>query len=200
MTKKLSIPKISSKERRDNCVALDQTSVLASAMHFAVPLVWIGFSAALGVLASCTPCEPVGCDIVEDPVASPSISTGIAGAAVGLGRATNGCLECPLGHGSLEVWSTSLPISIDQQAMDTIDAGPADISIDFDGRYEHTLDPGNYLVCDVRNKAVCAALHVEEGNVFTVHVHSQAGPIRLAVFAPSGDKVEEGLFELDRVE
>jgi hypothetical protein len=60
-----------------------------------------------------------------------------------------------------------------------VNGSPPDATVHADGRYEQSLDPGTYLVC---NRPDCASIQVESGHVASLHVKTLFGPTQFIVF------------------
>jgi len=144
-------------------------------------------SALVSVLASCTPCDRDGCDAVAQPVGSVSIAAGIAGAAASESDVvTNGCNECTLSQGTMQIWAVGSAVTTTDEARAVVEGDAPTLEIDIDQRYEQALDAGEYLVC-LSNAEVCAGVTV--GNaVVTVHARYVYGPPSIIVFEPGSDE------------
>ena len=158
------------------------------------------------LVAACSDddCDQHGCAVTSQPSRGTSISQGFAGAASHASDAViNGCAECPLGRGILEVWTADAPVATKTEAVALIVGGPATRTITFEGMYEQAFDSGHYLVCaDACNfpspfGGMCAPITVETGAVTTVHVRYAFGPTRLVVFDSGSSVARTDLFDLE---
>lgn len=161
-------------------------------------------SVALVLIALCAcsddNCAREGCDAIAEPVASTSISTGIAGVvATETDLVENGCQECWFASGSFEVWSAPSPITTQEEATALIAAGPSSARIAADPRYELALEPGDYLVCHRSSVGgVCAAVSLAAGQISTIHLKLIFGPPQMRVFdSKSNTPREGGIFSVE---
>jgi hypothetical protein len=155
---------------------------------FAAPLVFL--------LASCVPCEQSGCETIDHPVDDVSIAAGIAGAASSESDVVaNGCQECPLSEGTMQVWAVATAVNTMDEAQAVVDGGEPTLEIDIDERYEQMLDAGEYLVC-ISGGETCAGITVANA-VVTVHARYVYGPASLIVFEPgSNEPRTDRIFDL----
>jgi hypothetical protein len=156
-------------------------------MHYFFVSSLLASSAIVALLASCVPCDHSGCKAVDDPVGEVSIVAGIAGAASSESDVVaNGCQECSLSQGTMQVWAVATAVTTADQARAVVDGGEPMLEIDIDERYEQMLDPGEYLVC-IGSGEACAGITVD-GAVVTVHARYVYGPPSLIVFEPGSDE------------
>jgi hypothetical protein len=143
--------------------------------------------AAVSLLASCVPCDHDGCKAVEHPAEDVSIAVGIAGVASSESDVVaNGCQECPLSEGTMQVWAVPNAVTTADEASAVVMGGEPTLEIDIDERYEQMLDAGEYLVC-ISSGETCAGITI--GNaVVTVHARYVFGPASLIVFEPGSDE------------
>jgi hypothetical protein len=139
------------------------------------------------LLASCVPCDRDGCDAVEQPADNVSIAVGIAGVASSESDVVaNGCQECPLSQGTMQIWASASAVTTADQARALVDGGAPTLEIEIDERYEQMLDAGEYLVC-ISGGEVCAGITISNA-VITVHARYLYGPPSLIVFEPGSDE------------
>lgn len=163
--------------------------------HFFIPSLLVS-STILSLLASCTPCDQSGCDAVDDPVGDVSIAAGIAGAASSESDVvTNGCQECTLSQGTMQIWAVGSAVTTTDEARAVVEGDAPTLELDIDERYEQALDAGEYLVC-ISNGEICAGVTVSNA-VVTVHARYVFGPPSLIVFEPgSNEPRTERIFDL----
>jgi hypothetical protein len=78
----------------------------------------------VSLLASCVPCDRDGCDALEHPAEDVSISAGIAGVATSESDVVaNGCQECPLSEGTMQVWAVAAAVTTADEAQAVVDGG-----------------------------------------------------------------------------
>jgi hypothetical protein len=131
-------------------------------------------------------CERSGCDTVGTPAADSGKSE-IAGAVATEGDAVeNGCSKCPFATWSLALWAVSGPVSDVVSAKAIIQAGPATVTFDADGRYRQALDPGSYLLCSdpASYSCVCVSVDVVAGHATPVNLKLNTGLSYFIVFDP----------------
>jgi hypothetical protein len=144
-------------------------------------------SSTVFLLASCVACDQDGCDAVEHPVGDVSITAGIAGVAASESDlVANGCQECPLSEGTMQVWAVATAVTTAEQAQAVVDGGEPTLEININERYEQMLDAGEYLVC-ISGGETCAGITVGSA-VVTVHARYVFGPASLIVFEPGSNE------------
>ena len=160
---------------------------------------------ALSSISSCTGlerCDRDGCQAVDQPARS-HLVYGMAGSVATMSDIVeNGCQECRLATGKLQIWASSTRITSaeEAQALRLQSASAQEIAID--EHFEEALPPGEYLVCiDDGSPCACAGITVPSAGVVTVHLRFVFGPAALIVFEPGATKPrEDRLFTLVRPE
>ncbi|HEX7598842.1 MAG TPA: hypothetical protein VF518_11550 [Polyangia bacterium] len=132
-------------------------------------------------------CERGGCDAAAKPATDKGQSE-IAGAVASEGDVVeNGCSECPFAKWPLSIWATSEPVNDVGRAKAIIQAGPAMVTLQADGRYRQALDAGSYLLCAVIGGGygtVCVGISVVAGHATPVNLQLNTGLSRFTVFDP----------------
>jgi hypothetical protein len=157
---------------------------------------WSAAALALG-LACEQACDRAGCDALEHPLGDVGIMVGIAGVVASESDlVANGCQECPLSQGTIELWTSATAVTTADEAQALVDAGAPTQTVEVDERYEQTLDPGEYLVCVSNLDRVCAGVTIADA-VVTVHASFPYGMPDLVVFEPGeAEPRTERIFEL----
>jgi hypothetical protein len=140
-------------------------------------------------------CDRQNCDSFSRP-ASTNIGQGIAGVvSVQSEQVADGCPICALSEAGLEVWRT--PAALHESGAGCQLAGtPAEVSFTAIGHFDHTLDPGEYLVCvSERHTRHCIAVMVAAGKVSTLNVKHQPGPSMVAVLDPGSPDFRSDAFD-----
>jgi hypothetical protein len=149
--------------------------------------------AAVAWVACTPPCNTVGCDLASAPMEDVDLATGIAGVAFSLSDVVaNGCQECGLTDGRLELIGIDEPIASADTARDLLTLNTPDDVISFSDNYAETLEAGVWLICSrgvEGTEAACVSIDIAEGEVFTVHLSYPFGPPSLVVFDPSGTQL-----------
>jgi hypothetical protein len=154
------------------------------------PLLVLAFVSSAAAAACSETCDRTGCDAGEEPAGGVAIGRGIAGVAFSQSDVVaNGCQTCPLGEGSLSIWTAAGPVDSHDAAVALIQSAEPDVEVEIDGEYERELAAGDYLVCNLPNDSdgECAAVHVADGEVTTVHAKHAFGPASVIVFDPGED-------------
>lgn len=145
---------------------------------------WLVSIAALALNLSCNNCDRGGCDTFSR-AASAHIGQGIAGAiSLESDQVADGCQVCGLSEAGLDLWRA--PAAVREAGTACQLAGtPAVDSFTALGRYDHALEPGEYLVC-VSNKhsRPCIGVSVVAGKISTVNVKHAFGLSSVAVLDP----------------
>jgi hypothetical protein len=131
-------------------------------------------------------CERSGCDAIGTPAADNRKSE-IAGFIASEGDVVeNGCSECPFARSPLDLWVTPEPVNDVVGARAIIQAAPATITLQADGRYRQALDPGSHLLCAGISGygAVCVNVDVVAGHTTPVNLYLCTGLSRFIVFDP----------------
>jgi len=152
--------------------------------------------AALAPTLSCfNDCDRQNCDSFSRP-APTNIGQGIAGVvSVQSDQVSDGCPICALSEAGIDVWRAPAAVH-DSGAGCQLAGTPAEASFTAIGRYDHTLDPGEYLVCvsesHVRH---CIGVTVVAGKVSTLNVRHQPGPSMVAVQDPASGAFRSDSFD-----
>lgn len=156
-----------------------------------------GALVGLAVMACEDNCDRAGCEALERPAQDASISAGIAGVAASESDlVANGCQECTLSQGTLEVWTAATAVTtVDDAAALVASGDPTDV-VQIDERYELALEPGEVLVC-TGDRSVCAGVTIAVDAVVTVHGSYPYGEPSLVVFEAGVDEPRtDRMFEL----
>lgn len=138
-------------------------------------------------LPACNDCDRTGCDAVTRKATEAGSS--IAGVVAQRSDVvTDGCQECPLGAATLLLWTLQEPFESRAEAQALAAGRPADESIEVDGSYRHSLQPGWYLL-GVRPNAVELSVHEDE--TLTVNVLRRDGSTGFFVGRPSSPALSE---------
>lgn len=105
-------------------------------------------------------------------VAASESVTGIAGSVAHLSDVTeDGCTECLLDQGELDVYPLAMPARSDAEAASVIAQG-GHTRFAIAQQYQQELSPGTYLVCTWSS---CANVEVTAGHTSTVNVKLRNG-------------------------
>ncbi len=157
-----------------------------------VRLVLCGAAGLLaGALTACL-CDRDGCRSFDDPFGDPTITTGVAGTAASVSDDVRGtCRPCPVGSGTLRLWSAPNPVTDKAGAEALILEAPLHL-IEFDGEFQQELEPGDYLACFEKSGPggfLCGAFGLEAGDVVTLnHKGTHGGVDQIAMFSDGADK------------
>jgi hypothetical protein len=137
-------------------------------------------------LAACNPCNRSGCDALGRPAADDHTSA-IAGVVADESDVVaNSCQECPFYSMALSIWTAPGLVTDVAGAKAVIQAGPAAVTLQADGRYRQTLNAGSYLLCALpsSNAWACVGIEVIADHVTPVNLKLLYGPFQFTVFDP----------------
>jgi hypothetical protein len=145
---------------------------------------------AYGWLCGCDDCAQEACDAAETPRAHAGIEQGVAGVIASRSDVCeNECCACSWAREQLTVWHSDEPVNAGK-GLRLVASGDPDAIIDVERSYAHALDPGEHMLC---LHDLCAALHIERGDVFTVNVQLRYGPPSLIVYGPDDREPRDDL-------
>jgi hypothetical protein len=130
-------------------------------------------------------CDRSACESFGKAAASASIGQGIAGAiSLESDQIADGCQICGLSEAGLDVWKAQAAVR-DQAAACQLAETPAIESFTALGRYDHPLEPGEYLVCvSAKSSRPCIGVAVTAGKISTLNVKHTYGLSSVAVLEP----------------
>ena len=136
------------------------------------------------MLVACNPCNRSGCDAAGTPAADNGKSAIAGFIALESDVIDNSCQECPLSSAPLAIWAAPAPVTDVVGARAIVQAGPATVTLQANGRYQQALDPGSYLLCADPSSynAVCVSVAVMAGHVTPVNLKLLFGPFQFIVF------------------
>lgn len=90
----------------------------------------------------------------------------------------------------LAIWAAPGPVTDVVAARALVQAGPATVTLQADGRYQQALDPGSYLLCADPSSynTGCVSIAVMAGHVTPVNLKLFYGPSQFIVFDPQTRK------------
>ena len=142
------------------------------------------------------------CDPFDVPVAAPGIAQGMAGYGASPSDVCDGLIpRCACSPLDVDVdlffAGTAVPDDAEARRIVTTE-DPITVSTGQQG-YEQALDAGLWLAClDRFDRQECALVVVDEDKVTSVHALSSIGLVRLVVFGPDGERIEEPrIFNID---
>ena len=137
-------------------------------------------------LPTCNTCNRSGCDSLGTPAADDHKSA-IAGVIASESDTVgNGCQECPFASMTLSIWTVPTQVTDAASAKAIIQAAPASVTLQADGRYRQALDPGSYLLCAAPSsyESACLSVDVVAGHVTPVNLKLLFGPFQFIAFDP----------------
>jgi hypothetical protein len=147
-----------------------------------------GFASSLVIaMWGCAECDREGCGALMS--LAPEGVTGVSGVVAESSDVVNdGCRECPLGSGTLEVWRPAEPIEAASEVPALLASRPPDLTQSIAGHYSAVLERGTYLFCVRPN---CVEISVHDGETLTVNVKRREGPTSFFVGRPSRERALE---------
>lgn len=137
-------------------------------------------------LPTCNTCNRSGCDSLGTP-APDDHQSAIAGViASESDTVENDCHACPFSSSALSIWTAPGPVTDVASAKAIIQAAPATVTFQANGRYRQALDPGSYLLCAPRssNLWACVSVDVVVGHVTPVNLELLPASFQFIVFDP----------------
>ena len=150
-------------------------------------LVWFVLCAALGFTSpACKTCNRSGCDALGTPAPDDHASALAGVIASESDVMENDCQECPFASMALSIWTAAGPVTDVASAKAIIQAAPAAVTLQADGRYRQALDPGSYVLCagPAGHSSACIGVDVVAGHVTPVNLRLVYGPFQFIVFDP----------------